>query len=753
MKILKLTALLLMLVTLVSCTGKSDETSAIPTQPEVLTNVYLSEKVSLPEGYKMDSNVTPLYKDGIFTVLCRGKDDIYGRPRRLVSFDTDGNVTAEEELIYDIELRDTVSHGIIRDGYVVLMHGDVREDQDPPRTNYLTCINLEDKTQSTSENLIPLFASEDKWENYYKILGFERDGDGYYYIFSDMELIVLDPDFGHVITYPASGIIESYAVRPDGVLTVYSSFTKGSGLYMPNPDTKIPDRLVETGTDEIISYHWYDPDGNMYIKNRSGIYALTKDGSNLSMDFKNSGIDPDSILIFSIPEQNLFLGGAVEYAFGDTDLRIFKKHEDIVITEVEIIDLAVLGDFDEYVSSCITEYNLMNHDKRIVVTEFGDMENGEMHLMTGIQTGTYKPDLIMGVPESAAVRKIVEDELYIDLVPYLENDDVLNMDYLFGAVKRIFSDGEKMWGISPRISVNTVSASAAELGDRTHWTLDELLDYAESLPADEDLMWQAYNSNAAEYILGPAGYSMFVDFDTHTSSFDSELFVRYLKFAASLPDNYLHYNERHSPYPKEALAGGKITLGHISEICSSRDWLRLKGHFPQWGHTVIGFPSDSPASSYATAEWAFVITSFADDSDEVWEIVKKLFPLDGTSVYYKKPTGIPALKYVFDAMAEEESTIEYFISFDIRGGMGTYYPENKEQYGAGMVVCLDEAEADLLRDFLDNRCGTSVMDLLPGELDSIIREEVSAFLGGMGTAEDCAKKIQSRVNLWMSEHE
>ena len=32
------------------------------------------------------------------------------------------------------------------------------------------------------------------------------------------------------------------------------------------------------------------------------------------------------------------------------------------------------------------------------------------------------------------------------------------------------------------------------------------------------------------------------------------------------------------------------------------------------------------------------------------------------------------------------------------------------------------------------------------------REEISALSAGVGTPEDCAKKIQSRVSIWLAEH-
>jgi len=172
---------------------------------------------------------------------------------------------------------------------------------------------------------------------------------------------------------------------------------------------------------------------------------------------------------------------------------------------------------------------------------------------------------------------------------------------------------------------------------------------------------------------------------------------------------------------------------------------------------MLGYPSDSTASAYATAEAAYVITSFADDPDEMWEILKGIFPLDPEYVYYMSPTGLPSLKYIYDAMAEDESDMEYIIYY--KGGVSghSYDPSNpmkpEDLDEPGMLVYFTADEAEKMRDYLDNRCGTSVMDTLPPLLDAIVREEISAFLSGMGNAEDCAGKIQSRVNLWLSEHE
>ena len=54
--------------------------------------------------------------------------------------------------------------------------------------------------------------------------------------------------------------------------------------------------------------------------------------------------------------------------------------------------------------------------------------------------------------------------------------------------------------------------------------------------------------------------------------------------------------------------------------------------------------------------------------------------------------------------------------------------------------------------FLDNDAGYPLTERLSPEISGIIEEEISAYFSGVGSAEDCAKKIQSCVTIWLAEH-
>ncbi|MBQ3638141.1 MAG: hypothetical protein II953_07250, partial [Clostridia bacterium] len=63
----------------------------------------------------------------------------------------------------------------------------------------------------------------------------------------------------------------------------------------------------------------------------------------------------------------------------------------------------------------------------------------------------------------------------------------------------------------------------------------------------------------------------------------------------------------------------------------------------------------------------------------------------------------------------------------------------------------DPEELADLRAFIDG-AGEPFTDAFPADANAIVQEEINEYLSGMGTPEDCAKKIQSRVSIWLAEH-
>jgi hypothetical protein len=126
-----------------------------------------------------------------------------------------------------------------------------------------------------------------------------------------------------------------------------------------------------------------------------------------------------------------------------------------------------------------------------------------------------------------------------------------------------------------------------------------------------------------------------------------------------------------------------------------------------------------------------------------------------------RPTGggsIPVLKDVYDELCEEY--YDYYIigSFSGGGGMAKKDPEvppptSETLDKPGYVFEFTEKDAVRLKTDLDSRHVTRIAERLPSEVREIVEEEISAFLGGKSTAETCASAIQSRVSIWLAEHQ
>jgi hypothetical protein len=62
-----------------------------------------------------------------------------------------------------------------------------------------------------------------------------------------------------------------------------------------------------------------------------------------------------------------------------------------------------------------------------------------------------------------------------------------------------------------------------------------------------------------------------------------------------------------------------------------------------------------------------------------------------------------------------------------------------------------EEDVTAVRELI-RTAGNPYRTRIPNEVRDIVTEEISAFLSGVGTAESCAAKIQSRASIWLAEH-
>ena len=69
----------------------------------------------------------------------------------------------------------------------------------------------------------------------------------------------------------------------------------------------------------------------------------------------------------------------------------------------------------------------------------------------------------------------------------------------------------------------------------------------------------------------------------------------------------------------------------------------------------------------------------------------------------------------------------------------------------GILKHFTKDDAARIRSFLDQPAKL-IADTVDDEVNAIVYEEISALTAGVSSPADCAKKIQSRVSIWLAEH-
>lgn len=552
-------------------------------------------------------------------------------------------------------------------------------------------------------------------------------------------------------------------------LGTYHTFTRGMDSGNPPTHYLIPASM--NAGESAYNFFYYDVIGALW-----GV-TVTEDGrleETQVFDLFNSGISKlntsnafeHELTPIALLTEELFLtwkNNGKGWAERQDELVLHRRADNIDMSEQNVITIAYAYPLQASAVEHITEFKRTRPNVSIVwadYSQYATEENecaGEEKLCFDLVNGFVEPDIVLTASNAAyasanllsddmVITQLYRNNLYVDLVPYLETDDELNFDTLFGCVRRLFDDGEGgMWGISTDFEVDMLLGSPAYAEDypeKGYWNLTELLDFIDSLPADVEKVYDCKQTSIRYSLLIAQGYGYFID--GNTCSFDSAEFLRYLEFIKSLPSDYREWQKtspaaylrnlsltEQEPAFRQALGTGKIALS--DEFFSSCRSLALT-LFPDDKNPApvpltVGYATENDSGIRVRADSTYVITTYAEDPALCFELIKSFFANDikytGPYSFYQP---LYTRKDLFRAAMDE--CADFFN--DIR-------PLTEEEY-AGLFELFDNM-------------GSPILDDTPEDVQSIVIEELSAYLSGMGNAEDCAKKIQSRVNIWLAEHE
>lgn len=141
-----------------------------------------------------------------------------------------------------------------------------------------------------------------------------------------------------------------------------------------------------------------------------------------------------------------------------------------------------------------------------------------------------------------------------DLWPWIDGDPEISREDLMSHVLDCASVDGKLYKVFNSFSIDTLAARSEVVGDRSSWTLEEMLDYYEAMPEGSTLLGIGYGKEGTLYHLINYTIDQWIDWTTGECRFDSEEFKALLELCGSMEDDTSSFSE--DPEKRSNLANG-----------------------------------------------------------------------------------------------------------------------------------------------------------------------------------------------------
>jgi len=609
--------------------------------------------------------------------------------------------------------------------------------------------------------------------------------DGNLYISGYGFMLVLDGKTGEqIMKHNENNYITGMFRARDGLLYLAVQDNMGNGVTFKTAD--LATKTMKTAyTYEGSKYFYNTLGGNgeydIYFVYQSDIFglkfetmqeAIVVSGVNSDIDLMNANLVAET--------DDGFIISTYDYSNGDTSLARLIANPDATIGDKVILTLGTANGTYSIMSE-IRRFNKESTTARIMVTdysEFNDYMNGTGYegitqLDNDILAGRMPDILLMtGLQASKYAAKGVLEDLY----PYLDADSTLGRDTIFPNILKMCEYKGELSHIITGIGILTLAGKQSIFGERNSITIDELSAIADAHP-DATVLGSDITADTWMLYTTLLGLDRFIDWETGTCSFDSPDFIATLNFAKRFgnvePDYMNMTNEDwmlRNQKMTEGLLNGGILLNMATFYQDVRTVRTVDAMFGE-ASAFVGFPAPEGMSGHAVIpQIDFAISATSKNKDAAWEFISRYLQPDYASD--DNWTGVlSANREAFENAAAlemlplSERDLSKGLQVMITTGNSSYgtmvyseeeydnFMKNMESNGMLSVAAygaypLTAEEVDRARNVIESAAFAIAMN---EQIQSIMTEETQPFLAGAKTAEETAKIIQSRIQLYVSE--
>lgn len=410
---------------------------------------------------------------------------------------------------------------------------------------------------------------------------------------------------------------------------------------------------------------------------------------------------------------------------------------------------------DYNVRDLVIDFNRSHDDVRIDVIDYSeyntedDWSAGRTKLTTEISAGNL-PDILCldGMPYTQLASKGLLEDLY----PYLDADKELKREDLFENVLQAQEVDGGLYQVASSFQINTIVGAKSVVGDRSGWTYRDVMEALKKMPEGCDIF--GYFETKDQVLQGSLAMSMdsFVDWSSGTCSFDSQEFLDMLEFANQFKLEVDDSGYDYSVDSDRARVSRGQQMLMSAYIYDFTDFQTYDYYFGGKGSAAyIGYPtSDGSSGSALSLGTGYGMSAACANKDAVWEFLRT-FLSENNEIW-----GLPVNRKLFDEMKKEAMTPDYMTDEEgnvvlDENGEKIEFSHMSMSFGDGNTIeiyAMTQEEADQLEKLIQNTTKTIERD---DQVTQLVAEEAQAYFNGQKSAEEVARLIQSKVNIYVNE--
>lgn len=551
------------------------------------------------------------------------------------------------------------------------------------------------------------------------------------------------------------GYVMSTARLKDGRVAALGWFGGENAIIAIDGEKQAADSGSATVSDYVYNIFPGGGDYDLYYTRGTAFCGLNlaSGESETLFDWLDCDLNVDNLRALAALEGGSFTGISTDAE--DTEAFTITEVPYDSVPQKEHLTLATLY-LESGTQNAIIKFNRDSDKYRIDAVDYSqydtseDYNAGRTKLLTEIMAGNV-PDILC-VSSDLPYRRLAAKGLLADLTPYIEADRELTLDDFFPNVISALTVDGKLCAACSSFGVQTVAGASSVVGDTSGWTYDDYFAALEKMPEGCEGFDFGVDKSNMLMVCTALDMDNLVDWSTGECRFDSEDFIKMLGYCASFPDtpddNYQYSAEDSST---ARIAAGKQMLYMAS--FTGTDYM-TDDYDEMFGGdaTFIGFPTtDGSVGCVMAMNESYAISSACKNKDAAWEFIRGFLTEEYQQDMYALPTNMNA----FETQLAKAMEVEY--EQDANGNYildenGEKIPLSRGMIYDGMtykeIYATTPEQAQQLRDAI--AAATKLVDFDQSIID-IVTEQAAPFFAGQKTAEETAKLIQSKANIYVNE--